>query len=97
MLSNRVVAVIDDDLAVLDSMKFLLELDGFSVATYDSASAFLNDVSADPVCLIADQHMPSITGLDLAARLRADGTMIPVLLITGAPSPAILARAASNT
>ena len=38
--------------------------------------------------------MPEMTGLELAERLRADGAGIPILLITGSPSPAIGARAA---
>jgi two-component system response regulator FixJ len=91
---DGVVAVVDDDPAVLDSLKFLLELAGYSVATYDSAIAFLEDRTARPACLILDHHMPRMTGLELAARLRGEGTGIPVLLITGSPSPAIVARAA---
>lgn len=94
MLGSRFVAVVDDDLSVLDSLRFLLELDGYNVATYNSASAFLDDRATDTACLIADHHMPDMTGLELAARLRADGTDLPVLLITGALSPAIGARAA---
>ena len=93
-LSGRVVALVDDDLAVLDSLKFLLELDGYPVATYNSATAFLDDRATDPACLIADQHMPGMTGLELATQLRGDGIGIPILLITGSPSPAIVARAA---
>ena len=38
--------------------------------------------------------MPEMTGLELAERLRTDGAGIPILLITGSPSPAIVARAA---
>ena len=38
--------------------------------------------------------MPNMTGLELAEKLRADGAVIPILLITGSPSPAIVARAA---
>jgi two-component system, LuxR family, response regulator FixJ len=38
--------------------------------------------------------MPEMTGLELAERLRADGSSIPILLITGSPSPTIIARAA---
>ena len=38
--------------------------------------------------------MPEMTGLELAERIRADGAGIPILLITGAPSPAIVTRAA---
>jgi two-component system response regulator FixJ len=94
MSGSRVVAVIDDDPAVLDSLAFLLETIGHPVAAYNSASAFLDDRQIDPACLIVDQHMPRMTGLELAARLRAEGTTIPVLLITGLSTPAILERAA---
>jgi two-component system, LuxR family, response regulator FixJ len=88
------VAIVDDDLAVLDSLKFLLEISGHTVATYLSAAAFLADHATKHACLILDHHMPQTTGLELAARLRRAGIAIPVLLITGSPSPAIIARAA---
>lgn len=90
----RVVAIVDDDSAVLDSLKFLLEVVGYRVATYASAQTYLSDGAISPACLILDQHMPGMTGLDLVQRLRDDGASIPVLLITGSPSPAIVARAA---
>lgn len=88
------VAIIDDDPAVLDLLKFLLELAGHKVTTYGSAAAFLEDRAARPACLILDHHMPQMTGLALAARLRGEGDMLPVLLITGSPSAAIIAKAA---
>ncbi len=96
MADNRlnVVAVIDDDLAVLDALKFLLEIAGHKVVTYSSAAAFLKDRTARPACLILDQHMPHMTGLELAAHLRDEGVDIPVLLFTAQPSPAVTARAA---
>jgi len=96
MADNRsgAVAVVDDDPAVLDSLKFLLEVAGRSVAIYPSAAAFLDDRARSPACLIVDQHMPDMTGLELAARLRSEGAGIPVLIITAVPSPAIVARAA---
>jgi two-component system, LuxR family, response regulator FixJ len=87
------VAVVDDDPAVLDSLRFLLEVEGHTVATYGSAAAFLADRMTNHACLILDHHMPEMTGLELAARLRAARTPIPVLLITGAPSPMIANRA----
>jgi two-component system response regulator FixJ len=92
--SAGVVAVVDDDHAVLDSLKFLLEVVGHKVATYLSAQAFLDDDVVAPACLIIDHHMPSMTGLELAQKLRDDKIHIPILLITGAPSPAIVLRAA---
>jgi two-component system response regulator FixJ len=91
---SGIVGIVDDDPAVLDSLKFLLEVIGYRVATYASASAFLGDGETEPACLIIDQHMPGMTGLELAQALRNDGSAIPILLITGSPSPAIVARAA---
>lgn len=87
------VAVVDDDPAVLDSLRFLLEAAGHTVATYASAVAFLADRVTKHACLILDHHMPQMTGLELVIRLRAAGTAIPVLLITGSVSPAIARRA----
>ena len=89
-----IVGIIDDDPAVLDSLKFLLEVVGYQVSTHASATAFLGDGAIVPACLIVDQHMPGMTGLELAQKLRDDGAAIPILLITGSPSPAIVARAA---
>ncbi len=89
-----VVAVIDDDPAVLDSLRLLLELAGHRVATYGSASAFLADHMAAPSCLILDHHMPDMTGLELVAWLRRERMTLPVLLMTGTPSAALVARAA---
>jgi two-component system response regulator FixJ len=87
------VALVDDDPAVLDSLKFLLEVVGYRVSTYASAMAFLGDGASPPACLIIDQHMPGMTGLELAQKLRDDNSPIPILLITGSPSPAIVVRA----
>lgn len=90
---SQIVAIVDDDAAVLESFQFLLETAGFPVAAYPSAHAYLEAGGARPRCLIVDQHMPAMTGLELAARLRADGVDVPVMLVTSAPSPAIVARA----
>jgi FixJ family two-component response regulator len=92
--SAGVVAVVDDDHAVLDSLKFLLEVVGYKVVTYASAKAFLDDHETGPACLIIDHHMPVMTGLELAQKLREEKIDVPILLITGAPSPAIVIRAA---
>lgn len=88
------IAVVDDDPAVLDSLRFLLEVVGHRVKTYASASAYLADHAEPHACLILDHHMPLMTGLELVARLRLWGRAVPVLLITGSPSRAIAARAA---
>jgi two-component system response regulator FixJ len=85
--SNRLVAVVDDDDAVRDSLRFLLEIAGHAVATYASAAQFLLEAPIDELtCLVVDQHMPELTGLQLVSRLRAQGVTLPVALITGSPS-----------
>ena len=85
--SHRLVAVVDDDDAARDSLRFLLEIAGYSVASYGSAAQFLHEAPiGELVCLVVDQHMPDQTGLQLVARLRAQGVSLPVALITGSPS-----------
>jgi two-component system response regulator FixJ len=91
---RRNIAIVDDDLAVRDSLRFLLEVIGHLVETFASAAEFLKANIQHFACLILDHHMPNMTGLQLAERLRADGVGIPILLVTGSPSPAIVARAA---
>lgn len=76
-------------------LEFLLEVAGHTVATFASAAEFLTSEVHHLACVILDHHMPQMTGLDLAAQLRADGIGIPILLITGSLSPDIAARAAS--
>jgi two-component system response regulator FixJ len=64
------------------------------VSTYASAVALLEDHEARPACLILDQHMPQMTGLELAAKLRRDGGSFPILLFSAQLSPTIMERAA---
>ena len=90
---RRTVAVVDNDHAVLDSFRFLLEVAGCPVEIFASAAEFLQVNTQHFGCMILDHHMPNMTGLELVERLRADGAAIPILLLTGSPSPAIVARA----
>lgn len=92
--NQRQVAIIDDDDAVRNSLRFLLEVVGYAVSVFASAAEFLKAEPTNLACLILDHHMPNMTGLELAGRLRADGVGIPILLITGSPSPDMVARAA---
>lgn len=79
---------------IRDSLRFLLEAAGFSVATFNSAAQFLNEATfADLSCLVVDQHMPGQTGLQLVNSLRSQGTRLPVALITGSPSADLLRQA----
>lgn len=91
---RKKVAIVEDDDAVRDSLRFLLEIAGHAVEAFASAVAFLTAEIDEMACLIADHHMPHMTGLDLVEMLRANGIGIPVLLVTGALSPALVGRAA---
>jgi two-component system, LuxR family, response regulator FixJ len=93
-IEQRAVGIVDDDQAVRDSLRFLLEVVGHRVETFASAGEFLSAEGHDLACLILDHHMPEMTGLQLAEKLHADGAGIPILLITGSPSAATVARAA---
>lgn len=88
------VAIVDDDDAVRHSLRFLLESVGYKVRTFATAAEFLQAELQAMACLILDHHMPEMTGLELAERLRADGVGMPIMLITGLPLSSLVARAA---
>jgi two-component system, LuxR family, response regulator FixJ len=92
----RKVAIVDDDHAVRKSLRFLLEVYGHPVGTFASAADFLKADIRGSACLVLDHHMPRMTGLELVERLRAEGVGIPILLISGMTSPAIVARPAER-
>lgn len=81
--SNR-VHIIDDDEAVRDSLSFLLRTAAFDVATYQSATHFLEALPKDiEGCVITDMRMPDLSGLDLLRQLRGASFALPVIMITG--------------
>jgi two-component system, LuxR family, response regulator FixJ len=89
-----VVIVVDDDEAVRESLRFLLDIAGYDVVTFDSAQAYLDRVDREPAaCMVLDQHMPNTTGLELLTLLRQSGADVPTALITGSPSPDLVRQA----
>jgi len=94
MEAAMMIGIVDDDEAVRESLRFLLEVAGHDVETFSSAAEFLAVEVTRFAGLILDQHMPHMTGLKLAARLREAGYDRPIVLITGMPSAAIDNRAA---
>jgi FixJ family two-component response regulator len=93
-VASPTVYVIDDDDAVLGSLRFLLETDGFAVRTFRNATALLNATSPSGAdCYVIDYKMPDIDGITLARRLRQSAGDTPVILITGYPDGRISARA----
>jgi RNA polymerase sigma factor (sigma-70 family) len=81
---TRAVTVVDDDDAMRDSLRWLLESAGYSVASFASAERFLaTHRPGDASCLILDVRMPGITGLELQQELNRRGTPLPIIFITG--------------
>ena len=84
MAEAPLVHVVDDDASVRESLAMLLESAGFSVHTYDSATAFLaaaSDRSAG--CVLTDVQMPELNGLELQRRMGELGIHLPVIVMTG--------------
>lgn len=89
-----IIAIVDDDAGVRNSLQFALEVEGFGVRVYSGAQAMLDDGRFGELsCIVVDQNMPAISGLELIARLRALSVLVPVVLITGQPSAVLSLRA----
>jgi FixJ family two-component response regulator len=82
--NSGVVAVVDDDADVGDVLRGLLEEMGYQVQTYRSGMDFLADTQLERLaCVVVDQKMPHMTGLQMIEHLAERGMTIPALLITG--------------
>jgi FixJ family two-component response regulator len=92
--TETIVAVVDDDDDVAEVLRGLFEIVGYQVVTYESADKLLTDPRlADVACLVVDQNMPGMTGLELLRELKAMGSTTPALLITGAHDEAVAREA----
>lgn len=84
MSTEPTVFVVDDDVAICESLECLLGAEGFRTRTFDSAEAFLAEYDQEqPGCLVLDVRMRGMTGLELHERLTHDGITIPVIILTG--------------
>src|ERR1700745_3094710 len=72
--THQPICIVDDDESVVDSLKVSLEIFGFDVQSYESGADFLaDDRRRTAGCLVIDQHMPGMNGLDVVDRLRREG------------------------
>ena len=84
MTGKSVIHVVEDDEAMRDSIVELLKDGGYTVHAYTRAEELLARGGAiEPGCIVSDVRMPGMDGLTLLRRLRAGGSTMPLMLITG--------------
>ena len=82
--ARPLVHVVDDDEALRDSLRWLLESAGHRVATYATAESFLATCEPEqPGCLVLDIRMPGMSGLELQDKLKRRGDTVPIIFVTG--------------
>lgn len=87
MLANQLlISIVDDDRPVRESMQRLMRSLGYTVDVFPSAADFLASPRfSETACLIADVHMPAMTGLELFRHLIQIRRPIPTILVTAYP------------
>ncbi len=82
------IAMVEDDEAILDSVRLMLEFEGWDVWVYQTGEAFLEDArAAQADCIILDPHLPGMNGAEVA-RSTASWS-IPLIGLTARPSSPI--------
>ena len=88
------ICILDDDFSVLNSLRELLDSDGWEARTFDNPDLFLAYAREHPVKLaVLDVWLPQMTGIDVQERLRMISPETLVIVITGREEPAIRATA----
>jgi FixJ family two-component response regulator len=81
--TSKLVAIIDDDEAMQDSLRDLLEAAEIAARCFGSAEEFLkSDLHRRAACLIVDVRMPKMSGLELQAKLKEEECNVPIIFIT---------------
>ena len=82
--AKPLVRIVDDDAKVRKSEAFVLSIEGWDIAAYETAEAFLEgDDPTRPGCIVLDVRMPGMSGLELQAELIRLGRTTPVLFLSG--------------
>src|SRR5580658_817292 len=93
-VTSRLIAIIDDDEAMQDSLRDLMEAAGLAARSFGSAEEFLaSDLHTRAACLIVDVRMPKMSGLQLQAKLKEEDCNIPIIFITAHGDASIRVRA----
>jgi two-component system, LuxR family, response regulator FixJ len=94
--ARGIVVIVDDDPAVCNALKFSLEIEGFAVRLYESGAELLNHYAlSDCSCLVVDEKMPGIGGIELIVKLRQRDFAAPAILMTSGPNMALARHAAT--
>ena len=96
-MKKLLVSVVEDDRFFRESMGRLMRSLGYTVEAFPSAADFLASPRlAETACLIADVHMPEMTGVELHKHLVDAGHAIPTILVTAYPNDIDRARALND-
>lgn len=96
MPHDPTVHIVDDDAAVRDSLRWLMESVGLGATTYDSAQAFLRESDNAAGCLLLDVRLRDMSGLELQRRLLEKGLRLPIIFITGHGEVTMAVQAMKN-
>jgi FixJ family two-component response regulator len=97
MTKKLLVSVVEDDRFFRESMRRLMRSLGYAAEAFASAADFLASPRlGETACLIADVHMPAMTGIELYRRLIDTGRAIPTILVTAYPNDVDRVRALND-
>ena len=92
--TSRLIAIVDDDEAMQDSLRDLMEAAGLAARSFGSAEEFFeSDLHTRAACLIVDVCMPKMSGLELQARLKEEECNIPIIFVTAHGDASVRIRA----
>jgi two-component system, LuxR family, response regulator FixJ len=94
MTDRRLVAIVDDDPAVCDSLSLLFETNGYAVRVFGSVDEFLaTPMEREPVSVVLDHTLPGRGGVDALATIRAASPIASVIVLTGYGNVPLAVRA----
>lgn len=94
---DATVYVVDDDPALRESLGYLLQSEGLTVRTFAGARQFLAERECEARgCLVVDVRMPEMSGLQLQDYLAAEGSTLPIIVITGHGDVPMAVKALKN-
>jgi FixJ family two-component response regulator len=93
-VKSALIQIVDDDEAIRDSLKLLLEMRGYRVETFGSGAEFFqNGALAGADCVILDVNLPGESGFEVLAKMRKNGVATPAIFISGRGTATTQARA----